>query len=110
MLRFLRRHRYKVFGLIIVIFLLIRIGLIWFVPGGRIHVTEDKFYELQIGMTEEAVENILGPSHKVHEEETFSAWSYSDGMIVTEFENGKLKSKDFVLDPEPIRRPRFPRF
>jgi hypothetical protein len=109
MFRSLRRQRYKILGLILVGFLLIRVGLIWCFPDGRIHLTQDSFYKLRIGMTEEEVASILSRGNKI-EEETFTMWTFSDGVILIEFENGRLKEKDFVLNPEPIRPPRFPRF
>src|SRR5262249_42873597 len=96
-----------ILGLIIVSFLLIRIGLIWFFPEGRRDVTEDTYYKLRIGMSEQECENILGDATKI-EKEGFTVWSYPDGVILTVFENGKLKKIDFLLDFEPIRVPSFP--
>ena len=60
-------------------------------------------------MTEEEVTSILSRSERI-EKETYTMWVFSDGVILTEFEKGRLKKKDFVLDPEPIRTPSFPRF
>ncbi len=45
MFRSLKRQRYKIFGLIIVSLLLIRVGLIWFFPEGKGH------YEIRTGLT-----------------------------------------------------------
>jgi len=107
MFRQLKRQRYKILGVIILSVLLIRIGLIWFIPESS-HFAEDRFYELRIGMTEEEVERILSRSRRI-EKETFTIWSYTDGLIFTEFEDGKLKTKDYIPMIQPKHAPRFPR-